>query len=138
GGRAARGAREERPFPRVLLHDVGWPYARRDLYYAPERVPAEHRQPYAPGALAPGEPGQVEQGLNVGVANAEREGGPRNGVLTAVEDFLAEGPAELRLACLPGFSGLGLLHAPAHRERSPRLAALVAQLEDGLLSAHIE
>ena len=26
----------------IFLHDVGWPWARRDLYYAPERIPAGH------------------------------------------------------------------------------------------------
>lgn len=135
---ARRARHDERPFPLVLLHDVGWPYARRDLYYEPARVPAEHRQPYARGGLVPGEPGQVEPGLNPGVCNAEREGGPRNGVLSGVEDFLGEGPAELELACLPGLSGLGLLHGPTHRERSPRLAGLVEQLASGLLTAHLE
>ncbi len=39
--------RNERLFPLVLLHDLGWPYGRRDLYYNPETIPAEYRQPYA-------------------------------------------------------------------------------------------
>lgn len=29
------------PLPVLILHDVGWPYGRRDLYYAPERIPEE-------------------------------------------------------------------------------------------------
>jgi len=41
--------------PVLILHDVLWPYGRRDLYYAPERIPAEHRQPWA-RALAAGPP----------------------------------------------------------------------------------
>ncbi|MEO6629391.1 MAG: class I SAM-dependent methyltransferase, partial [Aquihabitans sp.] len=32
--------------PVLILHDVGWPYGRRDLYYEPDTIPPEHRQPY--------------------------------------------------------------------------------------------
>ena len=35
GGRAAAGA----PLPVLILHDVGWPYGRRDLYYEPDADP---------------------------------------------------------------------------------------------------
>ncbi len=35
-----------RPLPLLFLHDVGWPYGRRDLYYDPEQIPEEYRQPY--------------------------------------------------------------------------------------------
>jgi hypothetical protein len=31
----------------ILLHDVIWPYARRDMYYQPEKIPAEFRHPHA-------------------------------------------------------------------------------------------
>ena len=34
---AARAA--NRPLPLLILHDVCWPYGRRDLYYDPERIP---------------------------------------------------------------------------------------------------
>src|SRR4051794_8773751 len=34
------------PLPIMFLHDVLWPYGRRDLYYDPSNVPAEFRQPY--------------------------------------------------------------------------------------------
>ncbi len=30
--------------PLILCHDVGWPHASRDSYYAPETIPPEHRQ----------------------------------------------------------------------------------------------
>jgi hypothetical protein len=95
-------------FPLVLFHDVCWPNARRDTYYAPDRIPEEHRQPMVRGAnLFPGEPGVVDGGLSTWWA-AEREGGPRNGTLTAVEDFV-DGREVLRLAVIPAFFGLGVL-----------------------------
>ena len=96
--------------PLILLHDIGWPHARRDTYYAPDRVPEEHRRPLAEDALvAPGQPGTASEGVRFKWA-AEREGGPANGILTAVEDFLAE-RSGLRLAIVPAFFGLGVLWA---------------------------
>jgi hypothetical protein len=41
-------------------------------------------------------------------ASARTEGGPRNGVLTAIEDFIA-GRDNVRLAIIPAFFGLGIL-----------------------------
>jgi predicted O-methyltransferase YrrM len=94
--------------PLVVLHDVCWPHARRDTYYAPERIPEEHRQPLAHDALiAPGVSGLASAGLRYGWVACE-EGGPRNGVLTAVEDFLA-GRDELRFGLVPIYFGLGLI-----------------------------
>ena len=109
--------------PLLLFHDVCWPHARRDTYYAPERIPEERRQPLARDAtIAPGEPGLADAGLEYPWA-AEREGGPANGVLTAIEDFIA-GKDELRLAVVPTFFGLGILWS----ERAPwadRVAGIV-------------
>ncbi len=94
--------------PLLVLHDVGWPNARRDTYYSPDRIPAEHRQPLVRrAALTPGEPGVAHAGLRYEWA-AAREGGPRNGVLTAIEDFV-ERRGGLRLAIVPGFFGLGIV-----------------------------
>ena len=88
--------------PLLVFHDVSWPHGRRDAYFAPERIPEEHRQPLAEGAgLFPGERGLKFGGLTYKWA-AAREGGARNGVLTAVEDFAAQHP-ELRLAIVPVF-----------------------------------
>jgi len=95
----------------AFYHDVGWPWARRDLYYAPDSLPPEHRQPFTfahgvtldnPGVIAGGFRGEG------GWACARREGGPRNGVLTAIEDFM-EGRDGLRLVTIPSFFGLGVL-----------------------------
>jgi hypothetical protein len=94
--------------PLLMLHDIGWPLARRDGYYAPERIPAEHRQPLARNTfLAPEEPGTATEGMPFACV-AAREGGPRNGILTAVEDFLAGHP-ELEFAKVPAFFGFGVI-----------------------------
>jgi Methyltransferase domain len=110
--------------PLLLLHDLGWPHSRRDTYYDPERVPEEHRQPIARDAMvAPGEPGTVAAGVGFEWV-AEREGGPRNGVLTAVEDFM-ESRGGLRLAFVPSFFGLGVLWA----ESAPWAGAVAEIIE---------
>jgi hypothetical protein len=100
----------------AFFHDVIWPCARRDMYYAPERIPAEYLQPHRRDAgVVFGNPGLVEnRGFrgNDFMAWAEKEGGPRNGVLTAIEDFLAERLKEGRqfgFAEIPAVMGLGVL-----------------------------
>ena len=78
----------------AFLHDVSWPSGRRDMYYAPEEIPADWRHPYdfESGATL-GSPdlarGRGFRGCG-SFAMALHEGGPRNGVLTAVEDFIDE------------------------------------------------
>ncbi len=102
GERAAEGE-----LPLLIFHDVCWPHGRRDDYYAVERIPPEHRQPIAEGGgLHPDELG-IRPGALPYRAAAAREGGPRNGVLTAVEDFLSQRKA-MRLAVVPAFFGLGV------------------------------
>jgi hypothetical protein len=95
--------------PLLLFHDVCWPHGRRDDYYAPEQIPDDSRQPLAGGAggIFPGEPGLRPGGLPY-PRSAAREGGPRNGVLTAVEDFVAQREG-LRLAVVPLFFGFGVV-----------------------------
>ena len=99
--------------PLVMIHDVRWPLARRDTYHDPERIPDEYRQPLPPDRGLSSEPGFAS---DLPFAHtAEREGGPRNGGLTAVEDFIARHGADLRFAVVPAFSGLGVIwsgHAP--------------------------
>ena len=134
--------------PLLLFHDLGWPHARRDTYYAPERIPEQHRQPLAQDArIAPGNPGVADAGLPFEWA-AAAEGGPRNGLLTAVEDFAEDRP-ELRLAVVPAFFGFGVLWhsqkpwAPAVEEivapydRHPLLERLEANRVAHLVGEHV-
>lgn len=95
--------------PLILLHDVGWPHGRRDAYCAVEQIPAADRpHPVVEGGgLFPGEEGIRPDGLPMWWS-AAREGGARNGVLTAVEDFMEQRDG-LRLAVIPSFFGFGVL-----------------------------
>lgn len=94
--------------PLLFFHDVCWPHARRDTYYAPERIPEDKHPPIGANVgLAPGEPGVHPLGLPYPWA-ALNEGGPANGTVTAIEDFM-EGSPGLRFALVPAFFGLGVL-----------------------------
>jgi hypothetical protein len=109
--------------PLLLLHDVRWPHARRDAYYSPESIPSGERHEYANGAVFPGVSQLVEGGLRYRDV-ATHEGGPGNGVLTALEDFLAEHEA-LRFAIVPAFFGLAVVW-PADAKWGPELERLLA------------
>jgi len=119
-----------REFPLVLLHDVGWPYGRRDLYYDPDSIPEEHRKPHDKKGMLPGTSDLVEEGgLNRHLNNALHEAGPENGVLTAVEDFLGASRFELDLLVLPGIHGLGILTPLPLRQKYPDLERLLGEMD---------
>lgn len=111
----AISTRDGKPFL-AFMHDVCWPCGRRDTYYAPDRIPEEYRQPFDyEHGIRPGDPyshyrsGFKGEGF---FAFAKEEGGPRNGVKTAIEDFidvqLQEGRT-LAYAEVPAVFGLGVL-----------------------------
>jgi hypothetical protein len=102
-GERAAGAE----LPLLLFHDVRWPHGRRDDYFAAEQIPESERHHTAggTGGVFPGEPGVRPGGLPY-PRSAAQEGGPRNGVLTAIEDFVA-GRDGVRLAVVPAFFGFG-------------------------------
>ena len=135
--------------PLLLFHDVAWPHARRDDYYDPAAIPPDRRQPIEEGGgIYPGVAGLRPGGLPYRFP-AVREGGERNGVLTAVEDFVGEHPG-LRLAVVPAFFGLGVVwsaQAPwsgeleallAHWDRNPVLERLEANRVLHLASSHFQ
>jgi cephalosporin hydroxylase len=94
----------------IFLHDVNWPYERRDLYYDPDRIPAEFRHPYAKKGMVRGQSELAETGgASSHLYNARHEGGPRNGVFTAIEDFLKEHPGEYEFFRVNRENGLGVL-----------------------------
>lgn len=108
-----------RPGGFIFLHDVDWPYGRRDLYYQPETIPTEFRHPYAQRGMIRGQSALAETGgWNSQLMNALEEGGPRNGVLTAVEDFLAGHRNEYRFFRIRYQWGLGVLQLRSARRLS--------------------
>jgi hypothetical protein len=118
------------PFPLTMLHDITWPYAHRDMYYDPDAIPAEFRHPYSKKGMLPELAELVdEDGLNRGTLNAELESTDRNGVRTAVDDFVADSPRTLEFKVVTGFFGCGILIDQAHLERRPALAARLAELD---------
>ncbi len=115
-----RAERDGRPFPITLMHDCSWPYARRDMYYNPDDVPEEFRQPHRQANIVFGKSElSDEQGINGGLHNALTEGGPRNGVLTAVEEYIEQSGEPFVLRIVYGFSGLGMLAPAATLEANP-------------------
>ena len=119
------------PLPVMVLHDVGWPYGRRDLYYDPTNIPDEHRQPWQRGGMRPGQSELVgpNAGMNPALANAVAEGGPRNGVMTGVDDFVAAHDRSLRVVFLPIYFGLAIVVEEERLQRQPALAAELDRLE---------
>ena len=118
-----------RGFPIVLLHDVDWPYGRRDLYYDPDSIPVEFRHDYKRAGIVPGRARlHPRRGINSGLANATLEGGQRNGVRTAVEDFLSAAETDLRVIHVPGLHGLLVLAPEGRLRANVRLAEVVDEL----------
>jgi hypothetical protein len=128
----------------VFLHDIAWPCARRDFYYAPDRIPEEYRQPYDyDGGVLLGQSQLVAHRGFRGMGQfawALNEGGPRNGVLTAIEDFVegvrGEG-GNLAFAQIPAVFGLGILF-DTDAEWSQDMAGLVIPFHESKLLAALE
>lgn len=139
----AASKRDEKPLL-VFLHDVSWPAARRDMYYAPERIPQAFRHPHTFGAGAMLDRADLvpDRGFRGGEgwAMADHMGGPRNGVLTAIEDFL-EGARStgrsLAWAHVPAVFGLGMVF-DGDAPWSAAVAELVAPFHDNTLLAAME
>lgn len=128
----------------AFFHDVSWPCGRRDFYYAPEQIPAEWRHPYDYEAGVHIDtdailPGRGFRGMGQ-FAVATHSGGPRNGVLTAIEDAIAEMQAEgrqLAWAHVPAVFGLGILF-DMDAPWAAGVAARVAPLHNNPLIERLE
>ena len=71
---------------------------------------------------------QGDRGLNPDLANATDEGGPRNGVMTAIEDFVEAANEPLEVTVLPVLHGLALVCPRSRLDANPRLERLMARL----------
>ncbi|WP_128894163.1 class I SAM-dependent methyltransferase [Longirhabdus pacifica] len=97
-------------FPIIILHDIEWPYGRRDMYYNPDTIPKEYIKPHAKKGIEQGKSSLLEEGgFNATLFNAEQEGGEKNGVLTAVEDFLNETKWNVSFHRAESNNGLGII-----------------------------
>ena len=125
--RTAREAGEALPV--LILHDVGWPYGRRDLYYEPSRIPEEFRQPYRRAGMDPNLKKLWDVGgMNATLNNAEMPGGRRNGVMTALDDFMDGYDRPLRRLVLPFYFGLAIVAEEERIASTPELAAVLDHL----------
>jgi len=108
-----------------ILHDIGWPWARRDIWYDKEAASDFVENV----GVCLEEPELVrDRGLQSGYAYCTRKtyGGERNGVLTAVEDFVETRP-EFEFMKIPGPFGLGILLR--NKGKNTELAAYFDHLE---------
>lgn len=116
-----------RPRPPILvLHDTGWPWGRRDAYYDISRIPLEFRQPHGRGQIHPHASGWSRDGIDMGLVCANVQGGPRNGVRTALEDALAGRKEQFEIRSIPGFFGLTIVVPNVRLEDRPELVAFLA------------
>lgn len=107
----------------VFLHDVDAPWGRRDMYYQPDTIPAEYQQEWEP----------VQ---SLAFKRAKHEGGQRNGVLTAIEDFLQKHRAEYRFFHVKAGHGLGMIQRRG--TFSDNLAFLFLECKGFLFNAAIK
>ncbi len=138
-------------FPLVILHDTGWPYGRRDLYYNPENIPALYLKPYQKKGLSPASPELLESGgINQHLYNSIYENSLQSGVLTAVEDFLKETTFTLETVNIFAFNGISLVY-PAELKKnnifnelinslvnSENLMQITEQLEDSRVKLQVD
>ena len=97
-------------FPFIFCHDVGWPYGRRDLYYNPDNIPPYFQQPFRKAGILPEQHELVESGgLNSHLYNSIYENNNKNGVLTAIEDFIHDSHLDLVLHVFEGINGLAVI-----------------------------
>jgi hypothetical protein len=93
----------------VLVHDTGWPWGIRDLFYNPATIDAPLPPVSSTKGPLPWKKELDRWGFWAGGAfYAEKEGGEKNGVRRAVEDFVADHTGWRRAYYTP-FYGIGFL-----------------------------
>jgi hypothetical protein len=113
--------------PIILLHDTGWPYGQRDLYYDKDTIPAAYRRPSARRGMLPSKAGLE----HIGGLNADLE--------NALEDFLKEEIDRWHWQELPGIHGLGILVPRSRLIRQPAVATLLKNIHPNAFQyAHME
>jgi hypothetical protein len=91
----------------AVVGGTGWPYGRRDAHADLGSLSESERARFAHRLPAVGEPSL--SAIPSPIAFALEEGGPGNGVRTAVEDAVREAPEVWEVQLLTGFGGLAVL-----------------------------
>ncbi|WBF44020.1 HAD family hydrolase [Serratia rubidaea] len=94
-----------------ILHDTNWPCGRRDFYYNPAQIPAEATNPLSwDKKLVRSSSEMQELGFygNGSFAISEVENTPKNGVMTAIEDFISSN-GKFKTISFPQFLGVTIL-----------------------------
>ena len=126
-------------FPLIVLQDVGWPCGSRDTYYLPDTLPSEAVHAYVFSGVVPWSAETVTTGGfrgNGEFAVARHEGGPKNGVRDALEDFLSKNMG-YRVISLPCIFGLAFVF-PSAAPWADELSALLGPFDDHPLLARLE
>jgi len=94
----------------ILLHDVSWFCGRRDQYYNENTIPEKHDS-FNSGAICLENDGNSKYGfrLDKNFTVSKSSGGSKNGVLTAIEDFVKESDLNWNFSYIPSLWGLGFL-----------------------------
>ncbi len=128
----------------AVIGGVGWPVGRRDARADLDRLPDAERERFAHRLPAPGE--HELSDVASAVAFAVTDGGPRNGVRTAVEDACATAADAWEVRVLAGFGGVAVLLPEAlaserawdRIERGGDGTELAARLEQANLRLRLE
>ena len=92
----------------MFLHDVSWPWARRDNYYDLSQISAPNPN-YADTQVSPYISAKKFYLPPCGYTVATQEGGAKNGVLTAIEAFLKKNGTTWAFWHIPIIYGIGIL-----------------------------
>lgn len=98
-------------FPIVFICNNKYPYKRRDSYSNPEKIPDEFKNECCNDLLILYEKNNEtkETRVNDGYCHAIYQDTPKNGVLTAIEDFVEENPS-LRILEINPIEGISLIY----------------------------
>ncbi len=113
-------------FPLVVAWNAGWPYGRRDRYPDGDPGPPTPRW-LVHGGLRPGQRAPtLGRGLYAGFTHAGEEYGIKNGVRTAIEDFISDAREGHGHIVAPWRGGAALVYQPRHHDIEKVRAAFAA------------
>ncbi|MFE0020359.1 class I SAM-dependent methyltransferase [Amycolatopsis sp. NPDC059021] len=128
---------EHAPDAVVVMHDLLWPCARRDLYYEPSLLAPSDKHPTSEDGPTAWHDELTPAGfVGAGAFTVARHaGGERNGVATAVEDVLARpGNERWWFGLVPAVFGMGVLYRRTSDAGEPIEAALRPYTTSNLLA----